>query len=270
MQKYSDEELLTLLRNFYHQHGITPKSKDFSNHNTFEERFGTWSKAISASGLPKRKRCAKTKFIPEDVQCPCGKIFQTTRKRCRNHAQKYCSNSCKSANHRGVLVHNGITKARERGEEFIISDETRQKLCNGNINRYKDPEARSKHSAIMLETVKRNPQSYSSNNVNGRVKKIDYNGIILTGNWEVVVAKLLDACGIDWKLCDVSFPYQWNSTDHRYFPDFYLPEFDLYIEVKGFQHQPDRDYSKWRSVNGRLIVLMGKDISPLLKFFQIH
>lgn len=46
--------------------------------------------------------------------------------------------------------------------------------------------------------------------------------------------------------------YVWEERDRNYFPDFYLPDFDLYIEVKGIQ--VDRDDAKWSVVENLMIV----------------
>lgn len=50
----------------------------------------------------------------------------------------------------------------------------------------------------------------------------------------------LDQKGIVWQKCKERFPYV-DSTGkpHNYNPDFYLPEWDLYVEVKGMIRMND-------------------------------
>ena len=51
---------------------------------------------------------------------------------------------------------------------------------------------------------------------------------------EEMFARLLDFHGLEWRYEPRSFPLQWHpdGTVHEAFtPDFYLPEFDLYVEV---------------------------------------
>lgn len=51
---------------------------------------------------------------------------------------------------------------------------------------------------------------------------------------ERVAAEILDYYGIEWQYEPRSFPLQWDHHGRviAYFtPDFYLPEFDLYIEL---------------------------------------
>lgn len=60
------------------------------------------------------------------------------------------------------------------------------------------PEKRLEHSNRMKQVVKDNPESYSSENVCGRVKVYIYNDIKLNGRWELEYAKYLDFNNIKW------------------------------------------------------------------------
>ena len=47
-------------------------------------------------------------------------------------------------------------------------------------------------------------------------------------------ARLLDFYQIEWRYEPTSFDLDWDRDGHvvqRFTPDFYLPEFDLYIEI---------------------------------------
>jgi hypothetical protein len=53
-------------------------------------------------------------------------------------------------------------------------------------------------------------------------------------NSERQFAKLLDFYEIDWCYEPTTFDIEWDEQGlavHRFAPDFYLPEFDLYIEI---------------------------------------
>ena len=60
---------------------------------------------------------------------------------------------------------------------------------------------------------------------------IDYNGIKLDSSYEVEVAKSLDANNIKWERCK-RFPYVVNGKLHYYTPDFYLPDYNIYLDPK--------------------------------------
>jgi hypothetical protein len=61
---------------------------------------------------------------------------------------------------------------------------------------------------------------------------INYNGIWLDSTWEFELAKRLDSLNIKWIRPD---PIRWFDEDgvaHNYFPDFYLPDYNLFLDPK--------------------------------------
>ena len=82
------------------------------------------------------------------------------------------------------------------------------------------------------------------------------------GNWEVEFAKLLDEKDIKWIYTNDKFDYVYENKIHKYNPDFYLPEFDTYIEIKGYPTK--RDYAKWSTSNiNNLNIFFGDDLLKL-------
>jgi hypothetical protein len=58
--------------------------------------------------------------------------------------------------------------------------------------------------------------------------------IVFAHNSERQFARLLDFYRVDWEYEPTAFPIEWDSAGNpaQYFrPDFYLPGFDLYIEI---------------------------------------
>lgn len=55
-EKFSNEYLITFLKNFYDKYNRTPVAKDFAgndlNYDTFTNRFGSWNNALKKAGLP--------------------------------------------------------------------------------------------------------------------------------------------------------------------------------------------------------------------------
>ncbi len=67
---------------------------------------------------------------------------------------------------------------------------------------------------------------------------------MMDSTWEVACAERLDELGIAWKR-DPSIKIKYRDKRLRlrnYAPDFYLPEFDIYIEVKGYW----TDHARWK------------------------
>ena len=202
-----------------------------------------------------------------------------------NFICKYCDKICKNSNslrnhermcklnpnrnitylrHDGNKGHKGSNqyiKAKELGlNQPIISQETRQKLGKSWRGKKHSQEEKDKISKGIRKAILEHPESYSSSNVNGRVKHYEYNGYKIDGLWELEVAKYLDSKNIKWEKPNKGFKYEWNNNIHLYFPDFYLPEYNYYVEVKGYQRE--RDLYKWRSVDN-LIIIKSKEISQI-------
>ena len=165
----------------------------------------------------------------------------------------------KGNNHFTVAVKNGLEKP-------LISEETRSKMGNANRNKVWTQEEKNKHSIAMSNAVKNHPLSYSANNVCGRTKRMEYNGTNLTGSWELLFAKWLDLNSIKWtNKIKGGFEYEWNNSIHMYYPDFYLTELDLYVEVKGYERE--RDKHKWSRVKN-LKVFKKKEIDKIKRILD--
>lgn len=143
-----------------------------------------------------------------------------------------------------------------------MSDETKLKIGQKNKGKKLTASHKLKIKDSMKKAVNKYPKSYSSSNISGRAKIYEYNGFKLKGTWELTVAKYLDANNIKWTNIVKPFQYIWNNEHHQYFPDFYLTELDMYIEVKGYER--DRDLCKW-SVVSNLIIIKYKEIKEIIK-----
>jgi hypothetical protein len=67
-------------------------------------------------------------------------------------------------------------------------------------------------------------------------KTVDGKLVSMDSTWEVIMAMRLDELNIKWERDEnMKLPYLMKSGRKRnYIPDFYLPEHDVYIEVKGY------------------------------------
>ena len=102
----------------------------------------------------------------------------------------------------------------------------------------------------------------------GRTKKIKYSSsvagnVLVDGSWELAVAKYLDAIQVQWTRNITRFPYYNIITDKAatYCPDFYVEDWDIYIEVKGYQ--TDLDLCKWSQFPKKLLVWKKKELKTL-------
>lgn len=156
---------------------------------------------------------------------------------------------------------NHFAKAKKLGLPIpTVSEETRLKISKAGKGRRHTELSKQKISRGMQRVVRENPDSYSASNVNGRVKKVEYNGILLDSSWEVEVAKYLDSNNIKWERPKIGLEYIWENKKRIYYPDFYLPQYNMYIEVKGYERERDR--CKWESLHN-LIVIKKKEIDDI-------
>jgi hypothetical protein len=123
-----------------------------------------------------------------------------------------------------------LSKARAAKKNFknqysygaTCSDETKEKLRIASTGKKHTEETKQ----IIREKALASPHR--------RLKKgtVEYKGIILDSSWELELAKRLDELEIKWVRPD---PIPWideEGVKHNYFPDFYLPEQDLYLDPK--------------------------------------
>jgi len=154
---------------------------------------------------------------------------------------------------------NGYTKARKLGVEYVISDETRKKISEASKKQVWSEERRKAHSTRMKKAVDNNPDAYTSSN-RGRTKQIEYDGLTFHGNWELDFYKWTKTQGLVVERKTPGFKYVWNG-ERTYFPDFYIPSKDLYIEIKGYE--TERDRAKWSQFPKQLCVLKEREIKQI-------
>ncbi len=168
-----------------------------------------------------------------------------------------CSSNPNRVKRKGTNQYTKGTAKPDSAETKILRHAV---ALRANEIRWSASDAKVKASNAMKQAVLNNPESYTSNNVCGRVKIEEYSGHKFHGKWEVEAAKWFDRNGVLWERKIQPIEYVWNSKTHLYFPDFYLPELDVYVEVKGYE--TDRDRAKWSYVSN-LTVLKSKQIKEM-------
>jgi hypothetical protein len=198
------------------------------------------------------KQCSKKRRTEtKGVCCFCSNEYSRLHKH-----EPFCESNPDRVKRIGK---NQYTKARELGQEYIISEETRTKLRDSNIGRKHSEETIAKLRTSMSLAVKNNPESYSGGYNRGRVKTyVCSNGFKVLGKWERDFVEYCIENNIKIEQPNTGFSYHWNG-ERTYFPDFYLPEADKWVEIKGMQ--TERDLAKWESLRNvhkkDLIVLDG-------------
>ena len=76
----------------------------------------------------------------------------------------------------------------------------------------------------------------SANNKGGRCKWFEVASQKVQGTWEQNVALKFEELGIQWlklKTNQHTFEYEMDNKIRSYTPDFYLPDYNVYLELKG-------------------------------------
>ena len=120
-------------------------------------------------------------------------------------------------------------------------------------------ERRKKQSEKMKEVVSSNPNSYKGRN-RGKVRKVEIDGIVVTGNWEAEFYRWAKEKNLNPQQCDRGFTYHF-SGERTYYPDFWLGSIDVYVEVKGYETEKDR--CKWSQFPKSLVIIKRKEIDEI-------
>ncbi len=148
-----------------------------------------------------------------------------------------------------------------KGTAKPISEDGIRRISEAGKRQIWNEERKSKHSIAMKKAVEKYPESYTSSN-RGRTKQIVYNGIKFQGKWELDFYKFCVDNSINIVRCVESFDYEWNGH-RKYFPDFFLPDRNEYVEVKGYETEKDR--AKWLNFPNRLTIIRKQDIMNIRK-----
>lgn len=122
------------------------------------------------------------------------------------------------------------------------------------------------HNPTFLENLS---IKQSLNNSGGRCKWFEVSGIKVQGTWERNVAEKFNELNIKWeKVKTYPFEYIKDGKVKRYSPDFYLPEYDVYLEIKGYWWGNDRekmDLVIKQNPNVKIVIVEKDDYKRILQ-----
>ena len=193
----------------------------------------------------------------------------------------YGKGRCNSCSQIGRIVSKEIReKIRITLTNHFVSEETKRKIKFGNKNTNKGripwnkgltKETDNRIKLISdnsigkkMSLVARMKMSIAQCKINtkSRSRKIKYHNIWMRSGWEVKFAKFLDENRIKWFYENNHF----DLGDCTYTPDFYLPEIDEYIEIKGYWRDDAKlkfDLFKIFYPDKKIIILQEKDLKQL-------
>lgn len=195
-------------------------------------------------------------------ECPlCHQMFESTRNKRSN---QYCSRKCASV-HRQILLRADPFRAQQRGAKISqkvkcarqegkyrppMSPETRRCVtCNAPYSVLPYIPKQTCSDKCFRELLRKNSSANPNCGGENYSRKTWYKGVSMDSSWEVKVAEWLDAHDIRWvrdrKMCLIWIDEKGNPR--RYHPDFFLPDWGVYVEPKN-QHLIEKDRFKIEQV----------------------
>jgi len=178
----------------------------------------------------------------EKICSMCGQKFLTSDAK---KSPKYCSIICATNYSRQFVDKSKISAsmkaAWERGDFGKLESKLKINgmynlkctICNENfLNKHKNIKTCGKkcYSKLLSKQSRENPNCGGETNY----KKYIYKNVCMDSSWEVKLAKFLDLNNITWERSK-KLVFLWTDIDNkkrRYHPDFYLPEYNLYLDPK--------------------------------------
>ena len=127
------------------------------------------------------------------------------------------------------------TEGKQNSEKF-------KQAGRDTLNRLRyDPDFQKAHSKAAAERAKRFGIASCRRSIPVRYTDRKGREFRFRSLLECRFAILADLTGLDWEYEPVSLPYKWGDRTRHYVPDFWLPDRQQYVEVKGYETEGVRD-----------------------------
>lgn len=179
--------------------------------------------------------------------------------RCKENPKRLDPSKWATGNRKGLPAWNTGLVGDSRC--FTATDESKKKMSD--FAKFKNANESEETKQKRRNTISQKVKDGTWHTSLAKHMHIRYNDVDLHGSWELAYAMYLDANNIKWIRNTDSFLYIFESKERRYTPDFYLPDTDEYIEIKGYK--TEKDNAKWSQfpVHKKLTILMHNDLKNL-------
>lgn len=109
-------------------------------------------------------------------------------------------------------------------------------------NSYKN--GNRKKTEMSEQNRKNLSERQSLHNTGGKSKWFEIAGKKVQGTWELFFANKFEELGIKWIKPGTNndiWKYEWEGKIKSYSPDFYLPDYNLWLEIKGYWWGRDKE-----------------------------
>lgn len=181
---------------------------------------------------------------------------------------KFCSRPCANARTHTKETKRKISKSVKKNPSGCVLDQqkankkgapkSRKTIVCSECNTIFEVRTHETRKYCSVECSNKN--KYHPNSV--KKSRLVYKGYQMDSGAELAFAKMLDKHSIKWeKNNTVYFNFEYtNGKVGKYYPDFYLSEYDQWIEIKGRYYLREDDEIRWKSVGPNHEVIFADDI----------
>lgn len=163
----------------------------------------------------------------------CGKEFPT--KGISTHIWRMHGKGKKHDPNKGRVAWNkGLTKDTSEAVErnsSAVSRTMKQKVLDGTY----------KKRSMSVDERRKLSEEQSLRNRGGKSKWFEVDGKKVQGTWEKFLAEKMTASNIRWDRAKTTFKYLMGGKERTYTPDFFLFDYNIFIEVKGYWWGRDKE-----------------------------
>lgn len=163
----------------------------------------------------------------KEYKCECNKVFNNSQQ--FNGHKRWCviHNNGKVNTNNGGGWSKGLTKETDN-RLLKMAQKNSVSMIGINVGR--------KHTDVTKKIMSKRAKERGWDGNNRRKSiyhtKPDLSVVRLDSSYEKIVAEQLDLNNIEWSRPKHLLWFDNNKIDHRYYPDFYLPKYDVYLDPK--------------------------------------
>lgn len=226
-------------------------------------KFEKISSLNSHARFCKKYEKTKNKIKNENYSCECGKIFEKPQSLNAHFSR------CK--------IHRGENYKKRTEDPFrFLTKERVSEIHQKGGAKLKNRPLSQEHREAISKGIKTSPNKHNIGGYRegtnkwrgGYILDRDNREIRLDSSWEIKFVQLLNNLNIKWDRNYKHFPYEFDNSKKRYYPDFFLPELNIWIEIKG--REVSRDLAKWKYFPNELSVIRGKDLKELENIYELE
>ena len=125
----------------------------------------------------------------------------------------------------------------------------------------------NKHSEETKEKIRKQKLELCAKqgtNLCGKGLRGYYKGYYCQSSWELAYVVYSLEHNVKFVRNKKGFTYKLDGLQRTYFPDFYIPSTDTYIEIKGYYDSKTKE--KEKQFNGKLVIYKKEEMKPILNY----